>query len=64
MPKLLSGSGEIDGLTDFEGAGEGFGVHVGKHEDLAGFVVLGDGGDEAVFVELGGEGEALFKFLF
>ncbi len=60
VPDDLAAAAEVDGFAEFDGHFEGFGVHIALHEDFAGGVVGGDDGDEAVIIELGGEGETFF----
>ena len=51
VPELLAAAAVEPGFAAGERAAQGFGVHVGEHEDFAAIGVLGNGGDEAVFVE-------------
>jgi len=51
VPEFLAAAAVEPGFAAGQGAAEGFGVHVGEHEDFARVGVLGDGGDEAVFIE-------------
>lgn len=55
VPNFRAGAGPVDCLAELEGEPEGFGVHEGKHEGLAGGGIEGDGGDQAVGIELRGE---------
>lgn len=64
MPEFLAGAGVVDGLAEFAGHFERLGIHVGEHEGLAGFVINGHGGDEAVVIEFRGEIEGLVQFFF
>ena len=52
MPELLTGAAPEDRLADLEGAAERGFVHEREYKYLAGLVVLADGGDEPVGVEL------------
>jgi hypothetical protein len=51
VPELLAAAAIEPGFAAFQGAAQGFGVHVGEHEDFTRVGVLGDGGNEAVFIE-------------
>jgi len=53
VPQHLARAAPVDGLAQFDGAGEGLGVHVGVHQHLARVGVGGDHGDQAVLVKLG-----------
>ena len=53
MPEFLAAARPEDGFAGFKGHGEGFFVHVGHHQHLAGVVILNNGGDKAFFIVLG-----------
>ena len=59
-PEAAARAAIVAGLAGGEGFGQGFGVHPGEHEDFAGIVLLGDGGDEAG----GGEGDGGHGWVF
>ena len=53
-PHLVTGTAEEPGLAGGEGLGEGFLIHVGNHEYVAGGGILHDGGEQAMGVEFKG----------
>jgi len=55
FPEFLTRAAEINGPARIYSEIEGFFIHVGDHEYLAGLAVLGDGGNEAIAVEFWGE---------
>mgnify|MGYP000222986472 CR=1 FL=1 len=51
MPQFLAAAAVIPGVAAFDGALQGFGVHIGHHEDLAAASFLDDGRHEALFIK-------------
>ena len=51
VPEFLSAAAVEPDVGAGEGAADGFLVHVGEHEDIAGVGVLDDGWNESFFVE-------------
>ena len=49
-PQAPARAGPVHGDAAAQGLGQGLSVHPGEHEHLAAVGVLGDGGDQALFV--------------
>ncbi len=64
FPEFFSRTGIIHGVARRNGLFERFSIHISNHQYLAGRSVLGDGGDEAVRIELRGKVEAFFNLFF
>ena len=62
VPDFLAAPRVVNGLADFEGHAEGFGIHPGEHEGFLGLSIDGHGGEEAVGVELRDEGGGFVSF--
>lgn len=61
-PELLARARPISCLAGGQGFFESCGVHEGDHEHASGIGIDGDGGDQAVLIELEVEGGAEFLF--
>jgi hypothetical protein len=64
VPELLAAAAVVHRLAELQGLAQGFGIHVGEHERRTGVGIHRHGRDEAVLVELRGEGQTLLDALF
>ena len=63
VPERLAAAAEIVCLTRFNGAGEGFGIHVAHHQQLATDKIRGDRGQQALRVKFRRELPAFLDLL-
>ena len=63
LPKLLPRPGPVPGIARFDGEVQGLLVHPGKHEHHASVLIGANDRDQAISIELRGEGVAFLKLM-
>ena len=63
MPQLMAAPAPVPSLACADGMRQSVGAHPGKHQDVAGLMVLGYGRDQSVRIETRRKDAPFFKFL-